>query len=86
VALQGPSALYSDRIDTVPYSPESFDRVLRKVVHDALQFYHGGHPAQCLYKQRFLIQRGKIEKKEDLREQAPLSKKRPIVRDGQDRA
>jgi hypothetical protein len=29
VALQGPSALYSDRIDTVPYSPETFDRVLR---------------------------------------------------------
>jgi hypothetical protein len=29
VALQGPSGLHSDRIDTVPYIPGTFDRVLR---------------------------------------------------------
>jgi hypothetical protein len=30
VALQGSSALSRDRIDTGPYIPETFDRVLRK--------------------------------------------------------
>jgi hypothetical protein len=30
VNFTNPSALYSDRIDTVPYSPETFDRVLRR--------------------------------------------------------
>jgi hypothetical protein len=29
--LQGPLALYSDRIHTVPYIPETFDRVLRNL-------------------------------------------------------